>query len=88
MTQTHDRSTHMMECDYGCLYDERTIDRLPSAKFTGIPRCIKHGAILSWATWAYGMTPSEARKHKKQTSVGDHPHRFGDAKRKDFHEMP
>ena len=52
----------ILECDKNiCLYTEQTASRLQSAKSTGIARCVKHGAILTWATWAYGMTIDEAR---------------------------
>lgn len=59
-------STDMLECDKGCLYSERSASKLSSAKFTGIARCVKHGHILEWATWAYGMTEYQARAEKKR----------------------
>lgn len=43
-------------CDrHVCLYSERGMERLKSDP----PRCVKHGAILSWASEYQGMTRPE-----------------------------
>lgn len=59
--------TEILVCDAGkCVYTNHTASRLPSAKHTGIPRCVRHGALLLPRAWASRMTSDEARKHLKE----------------------
>lgn len=63
MHKSHDA---ILECDEGCLYTEYSAARLNSTKYSGLPRCIRHGLVLVYAArWADGMTIGEARKHRK-----------------------
>jgi len=63
------RDFDILVCDKEvCVYTERSAARLASAKYSGIPRCIKHGALLLPRAWAYGKSPREVRIRLKQAN--------------------
>lgn len=45
-------------CDKGCLYSEKGMSHLNSDP----PRCIKHGEILEWRHWLYGLDRKQAQE--------------------------
>lgn len=59
-------TTDILTCDEGCLYTERSAERLHSSKTTGIARCVRHGLVLYPATWTVGMTIDEARQKRDE----------------------
>jgi len=64
------RDFDILVCDEGkCVYTGHSVARLSSTKHTGVPRCVKHGAILMPRSWAYGMTPEEVRKRLRDEKV-------------------
>jgi hypothetical protein len=64
------RDYDILVCDEErCVYTGYTASRLSSAKSTGIPRCVKHGALLLPRSWAYRLTPDEVRKRLRKTDA-------------------
>ena len=62
------RDYDILICDKEkCVYTGCSVARLASTKFSGIPRCIKHGALLLPRHWTYGMSPSEVRKSLRKS---------------------
>ena len=56
------RDIGWLMCDFDlCLYSERGAERTPGAQHSGIARCIKHGAILTYRSRLHGLDRNAAK---------------------------